>query len=59
MSRSKTELGRQLSMASMHGNISAVKKLLAAGADMEVSIPISGMLMSALNAAAYANHVSR
>lgn len=59
MSKSKTELGRQLSMASMQGNLTAVKKLLAAGADMEVSIRIRGMLMSALNAAAYANHVSR
>lgn len=58
MRRSKKSLGYDLGIAAMDGRINDVLKLLAVGADMEVKVPVMGMMMGALNAAAYANRVS-
>lgn len=56
MTRSK-ELGRGLGLAVMKGHMPEVLKLLSAGADLEIQVPVLGMMMSPLNAAAYTNQV--
>lgn len=59
MPRSRTELGYRLGIAAGEGRLNEVQRLLAADADTEARVPIMGMMMSSLNAAAYTNHVSR
>lgn len=56
---SSRDLGYELGMAAVDGRVNMAQRLLAAGADMEVQVPVMQIMMTPLNAAAYANNVRR